>query len=80
MVKFAANQLLVVSNLKEYFSSFSTILDEVIIISHCHQFFFIVVEVHLQDHAFNIVDYNFDFGDLLCWVEGVTAVEIKFGS
>ena len=76
MIEFAANQMLVVSNIEDFFSStpFQDILN--IIPSYCHQSCLVVVEVDLQDKAFIFVDNVFYPGNFLCWIEGVAFSEV----
>ena len=74
MVKFTANQLLIVSNIKDL-SSFTIFLDIIIIFSHCYQSFLTVVEVYLIDTIRFLANDALNLGDLLCWVKRVTLVD-----
>ena len=71
-IDFTSNQLLILSNLKDFFGSTDN-LDNLITISHCDKSFFTRVEVDLQDLC--ILD-DFSLGHLLCWVEGETLIAL----
>ena len=73
MVKFTANQLLIVSNIKDL-SSFTIFLDIIIIFSHCYQSFLVVEEVYLIDAIFSLVHDAFYPTDLFSRVKGVTFI------
>ena len=78
-MKFAANKLLVVSDV-EYFNSPPIRLDIAITTSHFYQNFFMVVEVHLYDQIFILLDDALNFGDLLVWRKVMTFCEVLFAS
>ena len=70
MVKFTANQLLIISNFEDFHSS--TMLKYItIVLSHRYQSFLIVIKVYLNDTGFQFMDYAFNSRDLLSWIEGV---------
>ena len=73
--KFAPNQLLVLSNFKDLFSSNAITFDVMITVPHRHKFFFSRVEDDLKDHYFFLSDDNFNLCDLLGWVKSVTICE-----
>ena len=74
-----ANQLLIFTNL-ESFNSSGIYLDIIIIPPHSYKFFFVVVEVYLQDNELVLVRDDFNQCDLFRWVEGVTVNEVIFSS
>ena len=76
MIEFAANQMLVVSNMEDFFSSpmFQDIL--IRILSYCHQSFLVVVEVDLHYIVFILVKDVFDPGNFFGWIEGVALSEV----
>lgn len=72
-MEFASNQMLIISDLKDFFSSPKPI-DLIIIQSYAYKYFFAVVEVYLNQLVFIISDDAFDFVDLFAWVKSVAVI------
>ena len=77
MVKFTANQLLIISNFEDFHSS-TMLKDITIALSHHYQSFFIIIEVDLADKWFIIGDDAFNTGDLFGWIKGVIVIVSEF--
>ena len=78
LLKFATNQLLVIGNLKDFSSSTNSL--EPVTLSHHYQSLLVVVEVHLEDPLFILVDDDFNLVDLFGWVKSVIISEVFFVS
>ena len=77
LVKFASNQLLILSNWED-FSSSTVILYIFISPSHLYLPLLVVVEVYLSDMVIRLVDDDFDIGNLFGLVKDVAVCEIIF--
>ena len=73
IVQLTAEQLLICSDLKDFYSA-TISLDTIIIISHSHKSFLARVEVYLDDSAFTLVNDALNLGDLLGFVKLVTSI------
>ena len=80
-IKFATNQLLVVSNLKGLKSSKTKILIYIIItIPHFNKCFFTGAKVNLEDQCFVLADEYYYLSDLFDRVKNMTFIVVISGS